>query len=225
MLASGEFDTLRMMVLPILGTGRKIASESDYVLYRNYLEHWKGQAFGHLVLPTEAEGVQDGENFRLWKIEKFGNLYDQQVKMTPLLDSMFHPMDGDYPVDVILTSRAVLATFLTRLYWGKTNARPPIPVVIIEPKAIDYSSTHNQVTETELTLRALGYASSFTFFSTPVERQTGLQMCRRYLSPSLVQKVDQNSAVLPLGIRCEQDRKSTRLNSSHIQKSRMPSSA
>jgi glycosyltransferase involved in cell wall biosynthesis len=198
---------MRILTLPLVGSSERIASESDFLVYRNFHRMGIDNLFSFFLLPKGAEGkVEAISNEKLVFEDMEKSIYTMQSRIPDVMRKfdIVGNRDDNALIEAIVTSRAVSALALSRFYWRAFFRNPPFPVFIVEPKVIDYGSTHNAFVFEELFARSVGYASSYTFFSTPNEKEIAVDQAKRYLSPAMVKRIMQNSMVMPLGINLEE---------------------
>lgn len=203
---------MRLLILPMCASRAHITSESDFRVYGDLMEgarEYKIPAFGCWIMFQKLDDeLQALPNEQFLCIEPFGSIYDQQINVPPGLVDLFHPLDGKYPVDAIVTSRAILAGSLKRLFWHSRHPQPQIPVFIVEPhvetSAEIGEGKHNVQTDNDLFMRSVGYASSFTFFATERQREGAFGEAARWLSAKVVDNIRRNSVVMPLSIKCDE---------------------
>jgi glycosyltransferase involved in cell wall biosynthesis len=111
---------------------------------------------------------------------------------------LFNPMDGKYQVDAFIMSHSVIGAAAKRMLDMGDTCR--VPVFISETKAADFNGTHDDVSENGLLLRSIGYATCPSIFHTPREKKVALSAATRYMLPSIVKKIDENSLVRSPGV-------------------------
>lgn len=204
---------LRLLAVPMCASRAYVTSESDFRVYADLFRaarEYGYPVFGNWVMFEDLKGkLASPPNERFLCIEKFGSIYDLQVSFPRGLVDLFHPVDGKYPIDAIITSRAVLAGWMKRTFWHRMHGKPILPVFIIEPHVETSSKdvgegSHNVITDQELMLRSVGYAQSHTFFATERQKNGALKEASRWLSHTLVDTIDKNSSVTPLIIWCDE---------------------
>lgn len=194
---------MRILAIPMIASRANIESESDYLVYKDLIEASPPGVFWHYWLPRKTEVKPVKGSVQLMYEDVFSDIYAQQALVTDRMFELFAHGEK-HPIDAVITSRAIHASVLSRLFFSRLYAGPEMPVFVIEPKVIDYGDTHNLICQEDLALRCMGYALSYTFFSTEKEKKAALGCSRRYLSPSMVDQIDRRSTVLPLGIKCDE---------------------
>lgn len=198
---------MRIITLPLIASADKIQSESDFLVYRNFHRTLKEKLFAYYVLPFRSASKISGiENEKMMFVDRDKSIYTMQTRVPAEMRDfdVVGQKDNDMVAEAILTSRAVSGLSLARYYWRSYFRSQPLPVFIVEPKVIDYESSHNAFVFEELFARSCGYATCYTFFSTEYEKRLAIDQAKRYLAPSMVKRLIQNSWVLPLGINLDE---------------------
>lgn len=199
-------------MLPLMTSRTYLTAESDLKMYRDYMNTARElglDVFANYVLFEEAaDQLTVGVNEKFFCVERFANVYELQTQMPRGFVELFHPVDGRYPIEAAITSRAILAPFMQRLLWHRMHQVPAIPVFIMEPHVETSGETgagcHITLSDAELMMRSMGYASCRTFFSTERQRRGAMKEALRWLSAEAVGRIEKNSWVVPHPIRCDE---------------------
>jgi glycosyltransferase involved in cell wall biosynthesis len=186
-----------------------VKSESDFLVYDHLIEEADrtGRGYFYFNLTNKQKPfieLRNRNNVTYVYNEEIDQFYYQQSFIPSNFVGLFNPLLGQHYVDCILTSRSGAAALMAKLLWDKRVEEPEIAIAIIEPKVIEWESTHNAVCPQDLILRAAGYAVSCNLFSTDRERRLAEKLCKEYLSPAMAYRAMKNSNVVPLGIRCDE---------------------
>lgn len=200
---------MRYAVLPLIPTSRYVKSESDFLVYEHLIleaERTRNAYFYLCLTEKQKPFVQswNRNNVTFLYNKEIDQFYSQQSNVPPNFIELFNPLLGQHYVDCILTSRSGAAALMSKLLWDKRVKLPEIAIIIIEPKVIEWESTHNAICPQDLLLRAAGYAVSCNLFATERERKLAEKLCKEYLSPAMALNAMKNSHVIPLGIRCDE---------------------
>ena len=200
---------MRYGVFPLIPTSRYVKSESDFLVYDHLIEEADrtGRGYFYFNLTDKQKPfieLRNRNNVRYVYNKEIDQFYYQQSFIPANFVELFNPLMGEYYIDCILTSRSGAAALMAKLLWDKRVKEPEIAIVIIEPKVIEWESTHNAVCPQDLILRAAGYAVSCNLFSTDREGKLAEKLCKEYLSSAMAYRAMKNSHVIPLGIRCDE---------------------
>ncbi len=103
---------------------------------------------------------------------------------------------GLYPVDCVFTSRAGIAPAL-QLALGHAKDIAQMPVVITEPRVYGPGAHgHNNASETQMAIRAAGYASCFGCYWSRWEKEEALTAASLYMQPSVLKRWDERAHVV-----------------------------
>lgn len=206
---------MRVAMLPMPTSRTFLLAESDLSMYRHAMATARElgiDVWADYVMFEDVEGqLPEGVNEKFFCVEKFANVYELQTQMPRGFVQLFHPVDGRYPVDAVITSRAILAPFLRRALWHRMHPVPAQPTFIWEGHAETSGGSqgvnegcHNQVCDLELMMRSAGYAACKTFFSTERQKRGAIKEAARWLSTSACALIEKNSWVMPHPIRCDE---------------------
>jgi glycosyltransferase involved in cell wall biosynthesis len=200
---------MRYAILPLIPTSRYVKSESDYLVYSHLIEQADIERRGYFyfcLTEKQRPFVQmwNRNNVMFIFNKEHDEFYYMQSNVPPNFIELFNPLLGKHYVDCILTSRSGAAALMSKLLWDKRVKLPEIAIINIEPKVIEWESTHNAICPQDLLLRAAGYAVSCNLFATERERRLAEKLCKEYLSPAMALNAMKNSHVIPLGIRCDE---------------------
>jgi glycosyltransferase involved in cell wall biosynthesis len=200
---------MRYAVLPLIPTSRYVRSESDFLVYEHLLaeaDRTRRSYFYFCLTEKQKPFVQswNRNNVTFLYNKEVDQFYYQQSFVPHNFVELFNPLLGEHYIDAVLTSRSGAAALMSKLLWDKRVREPEIAIIIIEPKVIEWESTHNAICPQDLLLRAAGYAVSCNLFATERERRLAEKLCKEYLSPAMALKAMENSHVIPLGIRCDE---------------------
>jgi len=189
--------TIRIGVLPLIGNAF-LAGESDHLAYMLLMKEFLNLYDVEFTYFIPDYGGTRGSGYtphtKKIKVvkETWTNIfYDQEGLVT----EQFKKEIKDNPVDIIFTSRACAVPLIKEI--------TDVPIMIFEPKASDFSGTHQVVSDIELTSKTLGYAMATTIFWTPFEKSLALRAAGRYLKREHVKFIDDNSHAIPLWINCK----------------------
>lgn len=203
---------MRLALLPCMTTRQYVGAESDLKCYRDLMMTARElgiDAFGNYVLFEDiADQLVAAPNERFFCTERFASVYELHSTMPRGFVELFHPIDGRYPAELVMTSRSVLASFIKRGLWHRMHQRPQIPVFIFEGHVETSQETgagcHAQLVDEELFLRSVGYATCSTFFSTERQKKGAIKEALRWLSSESASRIEKNSWVVPHPIRCDE---------------------
>lgn len=108
---------------------------------------------------------------------------------------LFSQQYGQYPVDAVWTERTVAGTIWQRML-SKQRDKLPIPVTICEPEVEDVKQISQ---ETDEMLRSLSAASCKYVLLGQDQLRLAVERYRKYLSGSMLRRMQQNARVLYLG--------------------------
>jgi len=190
---------MRICILPIFSISNLAGASELLHLSPQFFKRLDGLYFYHCIpkrleryIPEKLDNVK----YIIYNDEEQWNYYDQVGGVGASFLSLFNERIGKYPIDCVWSTRTALAASLSRMLWDSRTPEPSIPMFIEEFKACDYGKTHNIVNDLELAARSLGYVFGYGIFNTPVEKEIGISAAMRYLAPSMVKKIDENSRVI-----------------------------
>lgn len=197
---------MRILIIPNL-TFRRVYSESEFLMFRNFIRsvrRKRDDIFFYMLLPAVCrsevdQNEIDGVHFVFDDSNKVG--YYNSICKVPEGISQFDVLNGKYPVDAVLTSRPEAAPYIHRnLNLDPKLDMTRIPVFVDESMAPDRRGEFVYPRDKMQKMRAFGYSFCKTFFDTEWEAERAKNISRKFLAPSEVQKVRENSEVVPCGV-------------------------
>jgi len=200
---------MRYAMIPLTSTSMNIKFESDFLSSKHLIYEAVRQKRGFFyfcLTDAQKQYLQmrnDPGVSYLYNPDR-GEFYYQQSFVPLNFIELFNPILGKHYVDAVITSRSGAGALMSKLLWDKRCPEPEIAIIIIENKVSVAGGTHNAMCYQDLILRACGYAVSCNFFATEREKALALELCREFLSPAGVRRVEANSHVVYHGINCSE---------------------
>lgn len=200
---------MRIAVLPLF-TINNVSGASELLhISPDYFKNVIGNVWFYYVVPRRIEDKLPKlyNTTYVFTDESKHSYYDQVADAPATFLELFNERMGRYPIDVVWTNRTAIAGFINRMLLDYRTGSPSIPVFIEEFGAIDYGNVMYAVREIELIQRSASYVGAKTIFNTDVERGIALHAARRYMTGSSVQKIIDNSTVIPHNVDMDKIRK------------------
>lgn len=187
---------------PTYSYAGNVGADSLYLIARNLLveatDPWT------MVVPEWSGKVPEGDVPR--NVTKVARpmlpLYrTQEAVADPEVVWRFAPTDGPRPVEICV-SMSPARTLALANAW-RCRSTPTAEVVLVNWDLLVRDDKNGEIhaDDEELVHQAAGCAAAdLNVFESPVAKSMALDICRKYLSPSLVRKVIDSSVDVPQGI-------------------------
>ena len=193
---------MRLAILP--GMTLSSVGDSEFAGFLSWIESWRHHEdlFVYMLLPrtmqkiVEEAKIKIPERVELIYEDEPMQFYLVQAEVPQSFLTLFSPLIGKYPVDVMLTSRTPAAGVLSRLLWDHRYKTDLVPIVVEESMAVDYGITSQQVCDIELIGRTLGYLVSYPVFHSQFEYDLAMSAAKRFLRPSAAFTVMEKSTII-----------------------------
>ena len=138
----------------------------------------------------------------------FWKQYDMKGIVTEEFYRAFNCRNGRYYYHAVLSVSPALAPLLKKLCSytrrGKLVSVPMFTMDCFTMNMDTLKETGMELNEDDEIMQSLGYAVSVNFFDTQFTYEMGIEAARRWLAPCLVDRIIENSHVLPFGIHCDE---------------------
>lgn len=187
----------RIAIIPLISTRVNVWRESDFVVWQQFAEQWPDLT---IVMPLNKEAdIPEHiklQNMIIPRLEHWFPYAASQAQLNNELYKLFNPINGEYQVDAILTSKDILAANLKRMYEHSSVLKVPVCIA-------DYwvPAPSNQDNPTQAKLQCVSWSECPTFFPTHREKRFAIEKARKYMSPSAVAQMDKLGVVRSQGIK------------------------
>ena len=195
---------MRLVIAPIW-TIKNASGASEFLDFKDLAdEMFKGKepVFLYLYAPLRFEGKlpEIKNTMILWYDDDKSLYYDQEVEIPEGFLRMFNERVGHHPIDAVWTNRTQAAMMMGRMLWDFRAKRNSIPVFIEVFESIDRNKGQTIINDLEMVTRTMAYAYEYPIFDSDVEMGKAVSSARRFVSGAIVDKIIQNSAVIPHNI-------------------------
>lgn len=194
---------MRILIIPTYEQPSFILGDSSYLLMNQFVQIASKQpdVFLYWLLPDAA--TDDGNTGGYLKIidPHLPTERDKSELHMPACLADFNPIDGKYPVDIVLTNNAGKAAALANYFNLAGAGRVPYPIFVW-----DYNTKFSGGKELAVVVRenlaahALGYGLSHNFFFSEHSRQMAHQDTLAFCSASLVKSFLDHSHMIPFAV-------------------------
>lgn len=189
----------RLCILPLISTRVHAWRESDFVVWHQFAEQWKDTT---IIMPVNKDAVIPEHmtlpNMIFPRLEYWQPFAAAQAQLNNELYNLFNPINGEYQVDAILTSKDIVAANVKRMF--EYSSTLCIPVCIGE-YWVPEPTNHDNPTQAKL--QCVSWSECPTFFPTHREKKFAMQKARKFMSPSSVAQMDKIGIVRSQGIKTE----------------------
>ncbi len=191
----------RLIHLLIPHTGKKnLRGESNFILYQDIAKVFSSLGdycyfcVPHWARDDELEKITNVKYVRVHKVDSF---YNGMGDFDPVLFDLFNRRGGKYFFDVCTTSAPAMIPYLNAMLCDIGEGG--IPTICFEPGVEDkFSRVEGSIVISRLCV--FGYSLSRTLFLTENEKKVAIQYAMKWMAPSEVRRIDENSMVAAVGV-------------------------
>lgn len=194
---------MRLLLIPHTGL-RNIHSDSNYFLFidlATYLTskgHWC-----YILMPSFAKKKKVVRMSRLMYMYHDFIEYDFYTTYNAMDEdwfiNTFSRRYGSELIDAIITSKASVVPQWQAILSDYIRCRD-LDCCVIEPGVCDKEAGDVQQGRAGLMLMAMGYSQSISVYLTDYEKERAKRLSSKYLAPSCIRRIDEESIVMPIGI-------------------------
>jgi len=203
---------MRVLLWPTFSYPGNAHADSLYLIARN-LVLANPDVYWHVVAPQwetkqPADELDELANVKKWHVEMPVLYRAQEAVVDPNVVWRFGPQDGDLPVEAVISMSPQRLPNLVNAWTIRST--PTSEPVFVNWDLLVRNDRSGEITsdEVELMQLAMGAAvADLNVHESPIARKMSLDMCRKYLSPSMVSRVIASSMDVLQGVPVEKIRK------------------
>ena len=200
---------MRLLVIPNIGL-TELRGDSSWHTAIDFCRHGVGRMFAYILLPKNCINHVPEEmlppNVKLvFAPYNTPGFYEWEGYLDRWIHQTFSQTIGRYPVDGAYLTSSMGVAPLQRLLSNRERRRAGFPVIIgdlmvFDPNGLSYGTYPSE--EAFHGLRALGYAMGHSFVSSHFDAKRLARLCRKWLSPALCRRVEEQCHPFSNGVQC-----------------------
>jgi hypothetical protein len=195
---------MRLLLIPHTGL-KNIRGDSNYLLFLDLAKHLIAQGhFCYMLMPEFAK--DDVERFPglmyVWRDYGYDYYTEYHIIDPRHMVDLFSRRAGSEVIDGVITSKAALIPQIKALISDFIRCRD-VECIHVEPGVFDKESGASFTGTMDMVLTSLGYSYGIPGFLTEYEKERGIKIARKYLSPHVLRRIEEDSIVQPVGLDCD----------------------